>query len=314
MGGQIVGLENLSPPEAGSAITIGTFDGVHLGHRALIAKTIGTAQSNGLSSAIITWDRHPNETIRPDRVPPLITTPARKVELLTERRSDVLVTLAFDKELSQWPPERFAEEVLAKGLNAKAVIVGEGWRFGRKAKGDADLLAELGARLGFTVETFLLEAADGQVVSSSRVRSAIADGDMELAHQLLARPFDMDGEVIHGDDRGRSLGFPTANLSLDPALVGPARGVYAGRARVGGSWLAAAVNVGVNPTFGGDPATTSLRVEAFLLDFEGDLYGQTIRIEFHERLRDEQRFDSVEALVDQMRADVEATRGLIAGP
>lgn len=310
----IVGIENLSPPDDGSSITIGTFDGVHLGHRALIARTIAAAQANDLSSVIVTWDRHPNSTIRPERAPALLTTPERKVELLAERHPDVLVTLAFDKALSQWPPERFAAEVLVNGLNARSVIVGEGWRFGHGAKGDAALLAELGVTMGFTVESVGLESSQDAPVSSSRVRAAVAEGDMKLAHALLARPFDMDGVVIHGDDRGKGLGFPTANLQLDPALVNPARGVYAGRARVDESWLPAAVNVGVNPTFGGDPATTSLRVEAFLLDFEGDLYGQTIRIEFHERLRDEQRFESATALVAQMKADVEATRGLMAGP
>ncbi|MEA2447381.1 MAG: riboflavin kinase / adenylyltransferase [Actinomycetota bacterium] len=310
----IVGIENLSPPEAGSSITIGTFDGVHLGHRALIARAIGAAEQDDLSSVIVTWDRHPNETVRPDKAPPLLTTPARKVELLTERRPDILVTLAFDKELSQWPPERFAEDVLAKGLGARRVFVGEGWRFGRGATGDATVLAELGEELGFTAEPVGLESSAGGPISSSRIRAAVAEGDMKLAHTLLARPFDMDGVVVHGDDRGQSLGFPTANLHLDPALVGPARGVYAGRARVGGSWFPAAVNVGVNPTFGGDPATTPLRVEAYLLDFTGDLYEQTIRIEFHERLRDELKFDSAEALIEQMNADVAATRRLIEEP
>jgi riboflavin kinase / FMN adenylyltransferase len=309
----IVGLENLQPPPEGSSITIGTFDGVHLGHRALIARAIGAGREQGLSSVIITWDRHPNQTIRPEKTPPLLTTPERKIELLEERGPDILVSLAFDKALSQWPPERFAEEVLARGLGARLVIVGTGWRFGHKAKGDSELLAALGHDLGFSVEAVGLETMLGAPISSSRLRAAVADGDMVLAATLLARPFDMDGEVVHGDDRGRSLGFPTANVALDPSLVNPARGVYAGRARVDESWFPAAINVGVNPTFGGDPATTAPRVEAFLLDFEGDLYDRSIRIEFHKRLRDELKFDSVEALIAQMKADVVATRKLIEG-
>lgn len=310
----IVGIENLSPPPEGSSITIGTFDGVHLGHRALIARAIGAAAGEGLASAIITWDRHPNQTIRPERTPPLLTTPSRKIELLGERRPDILVTLAFDKALSQWSPERFAEDVLATGLAARRVFVGAGWRFGKGATGNAEVLADLGKSLGFEVEPVELEIFDDLPVSSSRVRAAVAEGNMKLAGTLLARPFDMDGVVVHGDDRGRSLGFPTANVLLDPALVNPARGVYAGRARVDESWFPAAINVGVNPTFGGDPDTTPMRVEAFLLDFEGDLYERSIRVEFHERLRDELRFDSAEALVVQMQKDVEATRALISGP
>jgi riboflavin kinase/FMN adenylyltransferase len=243
----------------------------------------------------------------------LLTTPARKIELLGERRPDILVTLAFDKALSQWPPERFAEEVIAKGLAARIVFVGEGWRFGRGATGNAQLLTELGKDLGFTVEAVGLEVMDDLPVSSSRVRAAVAEGNMSLARDLLTRPFDIDGVVVHGDDRGRALGFPTANIELDPALVNPAPGVYAGRARIDESWFAAAINVGVNPTFGGDSAKIPPRVEAFLLDFDGDLYGQTLRVEFHERLRDEQKFDGAEDLIAQMRKDVEATRNLIAG-
>jgi riboflavin kinase/FMN adenylyltransferase len=156
-----------------------------------------------------------------------------------------------------------------------------------------------------------LAAGDGDAISSTRIREAIAAGHMNIAHRLLGRPFDVDGVVVGGDKRGVDLGFPTANLETDPHMAYPARGVYAGRTRVGESWFAAAINVGVNPTFGGDPEVTPVRVETYLLDFEGDLYGQTIRVEFHQRLRDEMRFASVEALIEQMGRDVEATRELI---
>ena len=309
----IVGLRNLEAPERGSAITIGTFDGVHLGHRALIARAVASAGELGCVSVVLTWDKHPNEVVHPERVPPLIATPERRIELLAERSPDLLVTLQFDHELSQWSPERFVEEVLVKGLAARTVFVGENWRFGKGATGTAQLLRELGSELGFEAEPVSLEQIEGERVSSSRIRKAVGNGDVALAGEMLGRPFDMDGIVVHGDARGRGLGFPTANVALDPKLVHPARGVYAGRARVKDVWYTAAINVGVNPTFGGDTDSTPLRVEAFLLDFDGDLYDQPIRIEFHERLRDEERFDGPEALIAQMRADVEQTRRLIEG-
>ena len=309
----IVGLENLEPPEGGSAITIGTFDGVHLGHRALIARAVATAHELGCASCVLTWDKHPNEVVHPEKVPPLIATPERRFELLADRRPDMIVTLQFDRELSQWPPERFVEEVLVKGLAAKAVFVGANWRFGKGATGNSELLQKLGRDLGFAADPISLEEIEGERVSSSRIRTAVAAGDVRHAGEMLARPFDMDGVVVHGDARGQGLGFPTANVALDPKLVHPARGVYAGRARVNDAWYTAAINVGVNPTFGGDPDSTPLRVEAFLLDFAGDLYDRPIRIEFHERLRDEERFDSAEALVAQMHADVDRTRKLIEG-
>lgn len=303
-----VGLKNLEPPEQGSAITIGTFDGVHLGHRALIARAVGTAHDQGLQSVVLTWDKHPNVIVHPERVPALLTTPERRMELLEERNPDQIVVLEFDHELSQWPAERFVEEVLVEKLAARFVFVGTNWRFGKGAAGNADLLVELGRDLGFEGQPLHLEEVSGERVSSSRIRTAVSAGDMELAAAMLGRAFDVDGIVVHGAHRGADLGFPTANLALDPALVHPARGVYAGRARVSESWFLAAINVGVNPTFGGDPDTTPLQIEAFLLDFEGDLYGQTIRVEFASRLRDEQKFDSAEALIEQMGRDVAEAR------
>ena len=309
----VVGLKNLSPPPEGSAITIGTFDGVHLGHRALIARAVATANELGCASVVLTWDKHPNVVVHPDRVPPLLATPERRIELLAERNPDQLVILQFDQELSQWTPERFVEEVLVAGLGARAVFVGENWRFGKGASGNADLLAELGKELGFAAEPVPLESVAGERVSSSRIRKAVGEGDMELAAAMLGRPFDMAGVVVHGDARGHGLGFPTANVGLDPELIHPARGVYAGRALVADAWYTAAINVGVNPTFGGDPASTPLRVEAFLLDFSGDLYDRPIRIEFSKRLRDEEKFESSEALIAQIQRDVAETKRLIEG-
>lgn len=285
-------------------MAIGTFDGLHVGHRALIAEARAHARRAGSVSSVITWDRHPNAVLRPDKVPPLLSSPARKVELIAALDVDLLVVLAFDEDLARWPPERFVDVVLVRGLGASTVCVGSGWRFGHKAAGDVALLRSLGAKLGFEVKDAPLVEVRGRPVSSSRARAAVAQGHLPLASELLGRPFDLPGVVVHGNHRGKSLGYPTANLAVDPALVQPPRGVYAGESVVGGRRHKAAINVGVNPTFGGSEASPPT-VEVYLLDFDGDLYGATLSIEFHRRLRDERRFDRVEDLVAQMARDVE---------
>lgn len=305
------GVDALEAPERGSAVTIGTFDGVHLGHRGLIAATISEARQRGLEACAVTWDRHPLQTLRPEVAPPLLTSPERKLELLEAAGLDLVAVLPFDAEFASWRPEKFVLEVLAEGLSARAVFVGEGWRFGHKAAGDVLLLTRLGQKAGFGTAAVGLHAAGGGPVSSSRIRKAIAEGDVETAQSLLGRAFDIDGDVIKGSARGKALGFPTANIAPDALLVRPATGVYACRARLEQSWFVAAVNVGVNPTFGdGAP----VRIEAYLLDFSGDLYGRRLRIEFLRRLRDELRFESVDSLVDQMARDVEETRAFVGDP
>ena len=305
----LVGLDALEPAPTGSAVTIGTFDGLHIGHRALVTRTLEAARG-GLGSTVLTWDRHPFSTLRPDRVPLLLSSQRRKIELIESAGVDVCAVLAFDRELSTWPPERFAAEVLATRLGARKVVVGDGWRFGHRAAGDVGLLRRLGEELNFEVDAVDLASAGGEVVSSTKVRAAVAAGDMDLAAGLLGRYFDIDGEVVQGDRRGTAIGYPTANLGVDPALVCPAMGVYAGKAFARGAWHPAAINVGVNPTFGGDPTTTPVQIEAYLLDFDGDLYGTELRVEFWRRLRDELRFDSVDELVAKIAEDVQATRAL----
>jgi len=225
---------------------------------------------------------------------------------------DLLALLPFDSDLAQQSPEDFVKAVLVEGLGARMVLVGHDWRFGHRAAGDVALLSSLGTNLGFEVRGVDLQTIAGEPVTSSRVRKAILGGDLETARALLGRPFDLDGLVVRGAGRGRDLGYPTANLEVDPALVRPPRGVYAGLARVGETTTPAAINVGVNPTFGGDPDASPVTVEPYLLDFDADLYGQILRLEFHKRLRDELRFDSVPDLVAQMAKDVEATRALLA--
>jgi riboflavin kinase / FMN adenylyltransferase len=311
----LVGVESLTPPPSGTSVTIGTFDGVHLGHRSLIARAAAHAHELGAESAVVTWDRHPSVVLRPDRVPPLLTSPERKVELLEETGMDTVAVLPFTKEFSQWPPERFVDDVLVNGLGARFVSVGKSWRFGHKAKGNVALLTELGRAHGFEVEEVELAENAGGVVSSSRLRRAVMDGNLANATEMLGRPFDVDGTVVHGDDRGAGLGFPTANMELEPGLAYPPRGVYACRASIlpeQDVLLKAAVNVGVNPTFGGQPGATPMRIEAYLLDFEGDLYGKRLRVQFVKRLRDEIAFPSPHDLIAQIKEDVAATRAVLS--
>jgi len=302
------GRDALEAPANGAGVTIGTFDGVHLGHRTLIAATVSAARERNVSPCVVTWDRHPLTTLRPSAAPPLLTSPERKLELLADTGIAWAAVLPFDSEFASWPPEKFVLDVLVKGMGARVVIVGEGWRFGHRAAGDVPLLTRLGRDLGFDAHALELRPDAGGPVSSSRVRTAVAAGDLATANLLLGRPFDIDGEVVRGDARGKDLGFPTANIAPDPALVRPPRGVYACRARLDDSWFAAAVNVGVNPTFGG---TDPVRIEAYLLGFDDDLYGRRLRIEFLRRLRDERRFESAGALIDQMRRDVDDTRAVV---
>jgi len=308
---KLVGADALTPQDGGAAITVGTFDGVHLGHRELIAHAIGAARSLSGTSVLVTWDRHPLQTLRPGAEPKVLTTPERKAELIEATGIDTLVVLPFDEAFSKWSPERFVTDVLVR-LGARSVVVGEGWRFGHKAAGTNELLQKMGAEHGFQADALALAEVNGMPVSSTRVRRAIAEGDMITARTLLTRPFDVDGTVLRGDRRGTDLGFPTANLRLDRSIAHPPRGVYAGRAVTEGDIAyTAAINVGVNPQFGGDPDTTPWRVEAYLLDYGGDLYDRRLRVELHERLRDELKFESVDALVEQMAKDVDRTREMM---
>ena len=308
---KLVGADALTPQDGGAAIAVGTFDGVHLGHRELIAHAIGAARSLSGTSVLVTWDRHPLQTLRPGAEPKVLTTPERKAELIEATGIDTLVVLPFDEAFSKWSPERFVTDVLVR-LGARSVVVGEGWRFGHKAAGTNELLQKMGAEHGFQADALALAEVNGMPVSSTRVRRAIAEGDMITARTLLTRPFDVDGTVLRGDRRGTDLGFPTANLRLDRSIAHPPRGVYAGRAVTEGDIAyTAAINVGVNPQFGGDPDTTPWRVEAYLLDYGGDLYDRRLRVELHERLRDELKFESVDALVEQMAKDVDRTREMM---
>jgi len=275
-------------------VAVGEFDGVHVGHREVIRG----------ADTVLTFEPHPRTVVAPDSAPKLLTTLEVKADLIAGLGVRELVVIPFDGSFAAQTAQEFIDRELVGRLDARVVSVGENFRFGNRARGDADLLR---AQDAFETRVVDLVQADGELVSSTRIRALVAAGEVEAAARLLGAPFQLRRTVVHGDKRGRTLGFPTANLVPDPALVVPGHGVYACRAFVGGRAVDAATNVGVRPTF---KTGRGLLVEAYLLDFEEDLYGAELRLDFLERLRGEQRFDTVEALVEQMQRDVQATRAV----
>ena len=310
----------LAPPVGGSAVTIGAYDGVHLGHRALLAELRARADADGLSTVVVTFDRHPAAVVRPDSAPLLLCDLDQKLELLASAGVDRTVVVHFDEERANESAEEFVTRELVGGLDARLVVVGEDFHFGHGRKGNVALLAEMGAAAGFAVDGVTLASADdvaGELappVSSTRVRTLVAAGDVEGAAVLLGRPHQVRGPVVTGDRRGGAeLGYPTANLEIPGDICLPAPGIYAGwYERPDGSCHMAAVSVGRRPTFYG--ADGELLVEAYLLDVSADLYGESARLSFTHRLRDELAFDSVDALVAQMGHDVERARTLLTAP
>lgn len=297
-------------------VAVGSFDGVHLGHREVIRG----------SDSVLTFDPHPTAVVAPQHTPKLITALEVKAELVEALGVDELIVIPFDADFAKRGPQEFIDDVLVGALGATYVSVGENFRFGNRAKGDPRMLAEDGR---FSTRVAPLFEVEGEIVSSSHIRGLVLAGEVEQATRFLGAPFQMRGEVVSGDRRGRELGFPTANLIPEDALVCPGHGVYACLAdtltctpsgahpkghthrahgkRAGG--LPAAVNIGVRPTF---VTGRGELVEAYILDFDGDLYGKQLRLDFLERLRGERRFQSAEELVEQMHRDVERTRGIVA--
>ena len=273
-------------------VAIGTFDGVHLGHQAVIDD----------ADTVLTFEPHPVSVIHPDAAPKLIMPFEIKRDVIDGLGVSELVVIPFDREFAANPPETFIEEILVRRLGARKVSVGENFRFGAKAKGDWRMLQEQDS---FETRVVPLVDADGETISSTRIRALVSAGEMEMARHCLGAPFMVEGEVVEGDRRGRTLGFPTANLAPPDGLLVPGHGVYAAFA----NGTPAAVNVGVRPMF---ETGRGLLIEAYLIDFEGDLYGQTLRVAFVERLRGERRFPSVEDLIAQMHQDVAEARRLCA--
>ncbi|MEP7179723.1 MAG: bifunctional riboflavin kinase/FAD synthetase [Pseudonocardiales bacterium] len=298
-------------------VTIGVFDGVHRGHAEIIGHAVEQAQQRGVPSVLLTFVPHPSEVVRPGSHPPVLTSIVRRAELVDQLGVDVFCALPFTLEFSRLPPAEFAHQTLVEQLHASAVVVGDNFRFGHKAAGDVALLGKLGETFGFTAHGIPL-LRDGETpLSATYVRSCVQAGDMVAAAHALGRPHRVDGIVERGDQRGRGLGFPTANLRTDAWTAVPADGVYAGRVVRLDEWGrttpgpplgAAAISVGTNPTF----EVRQRRVEAFVLDYDGDLYGDALGVEFEQRLRGMEKFASVDELVAQMHVDVEQTRAALA--
>jgi riboflavin kinase/FMN adenylyltransferase len=291
-------LRDVPAAPEGRALAVGTFDGVHLGHRRVIEGAVSWGRDRGIPVAVVTFDPHPLHVLSPKDEPRLLTPTPVKADLIESLGVDELLVIPFTTEFSRLEADRFCGEVLKGMLGARYVSVGANFRFGHEAKGDAALLE---SRDDFETAVVPLVQKGSDPVSSTRIRSLVEGGDVAAAAQLLAAPFQLDGRVVRGDGRGRSLGMPTANVEPAPDVVVPGIGVYAGSAL----GHPAAISVGVRPTFEADGR---MLIEAYLLDFEGDLYGNTLRLAFAERLRDELRFDSAEDLVQQMRRDVERVR------
>ncbi len=303
-----------------SVVTIGVFDGVHRGHQRLVDRTSALADEVGLPTVVITFDPHPDEVVRPGTHPPLLCTPKRRAELLAGLGADAVMVLPFTLELSRMSSDEFVQSVLVDRLHAARVVVGEDFRFGHRARGDVALLRELGGKYDFEAEGVPL-VADGRPISSTLIRERLAVGDVEGAARLLGRPHRVEGVVVRGARRGRDLGFPTANLESLPHTAIPRDGVYAGylvcedygrlhddrSAGYPDARWPAAISIGVNPTFEGGERT----VEAYALDRDDlDLYGAHVSVDFTARLRDTLKFDSVEALIERMRQDVDRAREL----
>ena len=301
---QIVrGLES-SPPDAGpSAVALGAFDGIHLGHRAILGTAVALARQGKIRALACTFDRHPMEVLQPDRAPLPITTLEERLELIAGAGIDTTVVIPFTPAVASVEAKAFVQDVLVGTLEAREIVVGFNHRFGRGARGDAQLLESLAAPLGFRAHIVPALMVDGVAVSSSEIRAALQRGDLPNAERLLGRPYSIRGEVVRGAGRGRTLGFPTANVKTERPLGLPV-GVYVCRLLVGARQHQAVVNVGYRPTFG----ETDLSVEAHVLDFAGDLYDQKVTLTFLRRLREERKFPSVDALKEQIAIDVAAAR------
>lgn len=311
----IAGTESCTPPAQGGAVTIGAYDGVHLGHQMLLRGLKERSDAAGLVTEVVTFDRHPATVVRPDSAPLQLTDLEQKLELLATCSVDRTVVIRFDAARAAEPAEDFVTEVLVGALGAKLVVVGSDFHFGHERQGNVELLEKMGEKLGFEVVGVSLKGdPSGVPVSSTRIRELLAAGRVSEAAAVLGRYHELRGTVVRGEARGGSeLGFPTANVDVPAGMALPSSGIYAcWYVRDDGSRHLAAVSLGHRPTFhpeGGPPV-----LEAYLLDFEGDLYGEPARVRFVERLRDELRFDSVDDLIAQMERDTEQTRFVLGEP
>jgi riboflavin kinase/FMN adenylyltransferase len=298
----------LNPGARKVCVAIGVFDGVHLGHQQVIRQTMTDSVQHDGVSVVVTFDRHPNAVVAPERVPPLIYPLEKKLSVIEALGVNATYLIQFTKEVSLIPAEKFVRDLARDFKNIQSICVGSNFTFGYKRSGNVELLRKLGQELGFQVHGLASVALDNERVSSTRVREAIRAGNFDAANQMLGRPYSLYGVVMKGDGVGRKLGFPTANLDIT-ALAVPPTGVYAAQAKVGDQTFRAAVNIGYRPTF--NVPAPMLLVEAHLLDFSGDIYGKTLELTFIKRLRAERPFDSLAALQKQIGHDVAAARQLV---
>jgi riboflavin kinase/FMN adenylyltransferase len=301
------GLEAVPPGWGRCVVTVGVFDGVHRGHRQLIARAVERAHERGLPAVVVTFDPHPAELIRPGTHPARLSTLDRRAELVAEAGADGFCVIPFTEALSRMAPAGFAHEVLVDRLHAAVVVVGSNFTFGHRAEGGVGTLAELGRRFGFACEALDLVSDHDVTFSSTYIRSCIDAGAVRDAAHALGRWHRVDGVVVHGHKRGRDLGYPTANVASPPHTAIPADGVYAGWFRIGDRRLMGAVSVGTNPTFSGRVRT----VEVYVLDVDENFYGHEVGVEFVERLRGQEHYDGIEALVAQMGRDVATCREIL---
>jgi riboflavin kinase/FMN adenylyltransferase len=293
-----------------TVVVVGNFDGVHLGHRHVLRRAREVADADTLTLVAVTFSPHPMAVLRPEHAPTALTSLERRADLLVEAGADAVLALPFDRDVAGWSPQEFVDRVLVTGLHARAVVVGANFRFGHRAAGDVAALRDLGAGRGFAAEGIELDGGP-QVWSSTYVRTCLAAGDVAGAAEALGRPYAVRGVVVRGDQRGRELGYPTANVPTDALTTAPADGVYAGwlRRPDTGERYPAAISVGTNPTFDGE---RERRVESYVLDrTDLELYGVEVEVSFVQRLRGMTAFDSVESLVTQMAADVDRARDLL---
>lgn len=288
-------------------VALGNFDGVHLGHQVVVRRAVEEGREKGLRAVAAIFDPHPREVLWPGNEPKLLTTPEVRGELLLGCGVEEVRAIRFDRELSQKSPREFVREVLLGELNAGIVVVGENFRFGYKASGDVEDLRRCMREAGGDAYAVPISNSLGEDISSTRIRRLVASGEVREAARLLGRPYFLRGEVVEGDRRGRKIGFPTANVLPDERALVPAHGVYAGRVRVKREYFGACTNVGTAPTF----ERRESKVEAHLLDYGGDLYGQVVDVTFVERLRPEKRFSGLEELKEQIARDVDEARGVI---
>ena len=303
-----------SPPplprcERGSVVTVGTFDGIHLGHREVLREIGRRARRTGRPGVLVTFQPHPLQVLRPKEAPRLLTTAIEKKELLAQIGLDYAVLLPFTRTLARYTPRRFVEEILVGRMRVRDLVIGYDHGFGRGRSGDADALGAMGGELGFRVEVVPPMVAGGGPVSSSRIRKALLAGEVRAARSGLGRPYSLRGVVVRGDGRGRRLGFPTANLRIpDPRKLIPGQGIYAVRARLASGSRDGALHIGPRPTFPGAKAT----IEVHLLDHGADLYGTELQLDLIERLRGVRPFDSEAELVRHMNRDVRRARRVLA--